>query len=184
MNHENPSISRSYCLRKTQERRFSRCLSLPPPSVNSPRCTKTVSFDIKCSVAQFDAHLTSEERSSMWWASFELNGFRSARRRYCGSEELFSSATPEDQHNHAQKVLFLYDMFKFRDGGADVLREFSCWSSRQARDMAHKRAVMLSKSTTTGGEQNQWFVFGCKLADIYLDSIFESIDMHWLCGNN
>ena len=89
---------------------------------------------------------------------------------------------------------------------SEWVRQFSRRSSKQARDKAHRRAVVLSQSlgtyygTTTAAavaaaaaptssssypllQQNRFLGgLSSRLTDVYLESLLETIERNWLCG--
>lgn len=170
-----------------------------PPKAVFPLGGKKVTFEEECLVTEYEVDLTPEQRSSMWWEGYELDLFRFKRRRKCLDDEDDASETSSAQHHysHSRQVLFHYEAFKRMDQGCDMLRDLSRQSSKQARDKAHKLAVILSKSNRTldvsrtsaqppyhksQDQPNNVNNFNSRILDYYVESVFEVVENMWLCG--
>ena len=108
--------------------------------------------------------------------------------------------------SHPRQVVYVYRVYKDegvegeKETGSELVREFSRRSSKQARDKAHHRAVVLSQSTGTYSVktsshpssssfsypllQNRFFGLSSRLTDVYLESLLETIERNWLCGGS
>ncbi len=149
---------------------------------------KRVSFEGDNQVFSYKTEITREVKSKLWYASAELEDFRSRRRDGDSDDDDSSTGSGATAYNHTRRILFNYESYRRMEKGSDLLRDVSELSSKRSRDQARDRAVKLSKSNSTWempqNEIMKMVGWNPRVADFYLESFMDMVESGWLCGGS